>query len=46
MVVVLHGASASARDLRTFGLGRFVTAAVRAGTPPFVLASTDDGPAG
>jgi S-formylglutathione hydrolase FrmB len=46
VVVVLHGASASARDLRTFGLGRFVTAAVRAGTPPFVLAGTDDGPAG
>ena len=46
VVVVLHGASASARDLRAFGLGRFVTAAVRAGTPPFVLAGTDDGPAG
>ncbi len=46
VVVVLHGASASARDLRAFGLGRFVTAAVRAGTPPFVLAGTDDGPVG
>ncbi len=46
VVVVLHGASASAADLRDFGLGRFVTAAVEAGTPPFVLAGTDDGPAG
>jgi S-formylglutathione hydrolase FrmB len=46
VVVVLHGASASARELREFGLGRFVTAAVRAGTPPFVLAGTDDGPVG
>ena len=46
VVVVLHGASASARELQSFGLGRFVTAAVRAGSPPFVLAGTDDGPAG
>lgn len=46
VVVVLHGASAAAADLRGFGLGRFVTAAVRAGAPPFVLAGTDDGPAG
>lgn len=46
VVVVLHGASASAAALRDFELGRFVTAAVRAGTPPFVLAGTDDGPAG
>lgn len=45
-VVVLHGASASAAELRGFGLGRFVTAAVRAGTPAFVLAGTDDGPVG
>jgi hypothetical protein len=46
VVVVLHGSSASAADLRGFGLGRFVTAAVEAGTPPFVLVGTDDGPAG
>lgn len=46
VVVVLHGSSAAAAALRGFGLGRFVTAAVRAGTPPFVLAGTDDGPAG
>lgn len=46
VVVVLHGASASAAMLRDFGFGRFVTAAVEAGAPPFVLAGTDDGPAG
>lgn len=46
VVVVLHGSSASAAQLRGFGLGRFVTAAVEAGAPPFVLAGTDDGPAG
>lgn len=46
VVVVLHGASASAADLRDFGLARFVTAAVEAGAPPFVLAGTDDGPSG
>lgn len=46
VVVVLHGTSASAADLRGFGFGRFVTAAVEAGAPPFVLAGTDDGPAG
>ena len=31
VVVVLHGSSASAAQLRGFGLGRFVTAAVEAG---------------
>jgi hypothetical protein len=46
VVVVLHGASASADQLRGFGLPRFVTAAVDAGAPPFVLAGTDDGPDG
>ena len=46
VVVVLHGASASAEGLRDFELGRFVTAAVRDGAAPFVLAGTDDGPAG
>ena len=46
VVVILHGASASASALRDFGLARFLTAAVEQGTPPFVLAGTDDGPAG
>ena len=46
VVVVLHGASASAAAFRDFGFGHFVTAAVDAGAPPFVLAGTDDGPAG
>lgn len=46
VVVVLHGSSASAADFRDFGLPRFVTAAVEAGAPPFVLAGTDDGPSG
>ena len=46
VVVVLHGSSATAADLREFGLARFVTAAVEAGAPPFVLAGTDDGSAG
>jgi predicted esterase len=46
VLVVLHGASASAAELQGFGLGRFVTAAVQAGAPPFVLAGTDDGPLG
>jgi len=46
VVVILHGASASVGDFREFGFGRFVTAAVRAGAPPFVLAGTEDGPSG
>jgi hypothetical protein len=46
VVVVLHGASASVADFQGFGLARFVTAAVEAGAAPFVLAGTDDGPAG
>lgn len=46
VVVVLHGASASAAAFREFGLARFLTAAVEQGAPPFVLAGTDDGPAG
>jgi S-formylglutathione hydrolase FrmB len=36
--LVLHGASATADDFPRFGLGRFLTAAVDAGAPPFVLA--------
>jgi Putative esterase len=46
VVVVMHGASASAAAFRSFGFARFLTAAVEAGAPPFVLAGTDDGPAG
>ncbi|WP_182526418.1 alpha/beta hydrolase-fold protein [Nocardioides dongkuii] len=46
VVVVLHGASASAAELPGFGLGRFVSAAVEAGAAPFVLVGTDDGPTG
>jgi enterochelin esterase-like enzyme len=46
VVVVLHGSSASAAEFRGFGLGRFLTRAVQQGTPPFVLAGTDDGPSG
>ncbi len=46
VIVVLHGSSATAAAFRDFGLARFVTAAVEAGAEPFVLAGTDDGPAG
>ena len=46
VVVVLHGASASAERLVDFELGRFVTASAESGATPFVLAATDDGPAG
>jgi len=46
VIVVLHGSSASAAAFREYGLARFVTAAVQAGAPPFVLAGTDDGPDG
>jgi hypothetical protein len=46
VIVVLHGSSATAAAFQGFGLGRFVTAAVDAGAPPFVLAGTDDGPTG
>ena len=43
VVVVLHGASATASDFQPFGLGRFLTAAVEGGAPPFVLAGADGG---
>jgi predicted esterase len=46
VIVVMHGSSATASVFREIGLARFVTAAVEAGAPPFVLAGTDDGPAG
>ncbi|TIC87699.1 esterase [Nocardioides sp. GY 10113] len=45
-LLVLHGASSSAAQFRDFGFTRFVTAAVEAGAPPFVLVGTDDGPDG
>lgn len=41
--LVLHGASATTADYRRFGLARFLTAAVEAGVPPFVLAGADGG---
>jgi enterochelin esterase-like enzyme len=43
VVVVLHGASATAADFQPFGLARFLTAAVDDGVPPFVLAGADGG---
>jgi S-formylglutathione hydrolase FrmB len=43
VVVVLHGVSATAADYRPFGLPRFLTAAVRRGAAPFVLAGADGG---
>ncbi len=36
--LVLHGGSTTAADFPRLGLGRFLTQAVRAGAPPFVLA--------
>ncbi len=46
VVVILHGATASVADFQGLGFGRFLTAAVERGAPPFVLAGTDDGPSG
>lgn len=43
VVVVLHGASATASDFQRFGLPRFLTQAVRDGVTPFVLAGADGG---
>lgn len=43
MVVILHGASATASDFQPFGLARFLTAAVQDGAAPFVLAGADGG---
>lgn len=39
--VILHGVSATPKDYQAFGLGRFLTAAVQRGAPPFVLAGAD-----
>lgn len=44
VLVVLHGATARATDYRAFGFGRFLTAAVRRGAAPFVVAGADGGP--
>jgi hypothetical protein len=41
--LVLHGVSGRPSEYQGFGLGRFLTAAVRAGAPPFVLAGADGG---
>jgi hypothetical protein len=41
--LILHGVSGRPSDYQGFGLGRFLTAAVRAGAPPFVLAGADGG---
>lgn len=43
VVVVLHGASATTADYQRFGLGRFLTQAVRDGAEPFVLVGADGG---
>ncbi|WP_308167272.1 alpha/beta hydrolase-fold protein [Catellatospora tritici] len=43
VVLVLHGASATAADFPRFGFGRFLTDAVRRGIPPFVLAGATGG---
>ncbi len=40
---VLHGASATTADFGRFGFARFLTAAVRAGSPPFVVVGVDGG---
>jgi hypothetical protein len=41
--LVLHGASATAADFPRLGLGRFLTAAVNGGTPPFILVGATGG---
>ncbi|MFI5934443.1 alpha/beta hydrolase [Actinoplanes sp. NPDC051494] len=41
--LVLHGASKTAADFPSLGLGRFLTDAVRRGNPPFVLAGATGG---
>jgi pimeloyl-ACP methyl ester carboxylesterase len=43
VVVILHGASATASDFQRFGLARFLTQSVRDGAEPFVLAGADGG---
>lgn len=41
--LVLHGYSATTADFERFGLPQFLTAAVEAGVPPFVLVGADGG---
>lgn len=41
--LILHGGSATTADYSRFGFGRFLTAAVTSGVPPFVLAGADGG---
>jgi hypothetical protein len=41
--LVLHGASATTADYQRFGFPQFLSAAVAAGVPPFVLAGADGG---
>lgn len=41
--IVLHGFSATTADFEDFGLPQFLTAAVEAGVPPFVLVGADGG---
>lgn len=41
--LVLHGASGRPSDFQRFGFAKFLTAAVDAGAPPFVLAGADGG---
>jgi len=43
VVVILHGATATPADYQRFGFGKFLTASVEAGSPPFVLAGADGG---
>lgn len=44
--LLLHGGSATTADFSRFGYGRFLTAAVRAGAAPFVLAGADGSASG
>jgi predicted esterase len=41
--LILHGLTATTASYTAFGFGKFLTAAVRAGVPPFVLAGADGG---
>lgn len=41
--LLLHGASATTADFSRFGYGRFLSQAVAAGVPPFVLLGADGG---
>lgn len=41
--IVLHGATATTADFARFGFPEFLTAAVEAGVPPFVLVGVDGG---